>query len=45
MSPAPAMGSPVDYLGMLRSLPSDKTYENLQEVWIDLGGSVEDRRM
>ncbi len=39
------MGSPVDYLGMLRSLPSDKTYENLQEVWIDLGGSVEDRRM
>lgn len=34
-----------DVMDMLRSLPSDKTYENLQEVWIDLGGSVEDKRM
>lgn len=30
---------------LLRSLPEDRTYENVQEIWIDLGGPIEGPHM
>lgn len=36
-------GAPDDVLERLRSLPDGRTFENVQEVWVALGGETEDR--
>ncbi len=39
---ATEMGAPDDVLTLLRSLPSDSKYDNVQHVWQSLGGGAED---
>jgi len=37
-------GAPDWVLGMIRSLPQDRQFENLEDVWTTLGGGAESRR-